>query len=97
MCPLAPRKVCAKVNYSTSKTELNAAGLPIKKEEVRDVKEVLIHDLRTVEKRPDLETNGFAYVTNRQVQGLQDLLDRYGFESCREKLALDSVELVKQM
>lgn len=75
---------------------MDSAGNPIPEMLTIDSKEVTIYNLRTEEKRPDLMTNGLAYVTNRQVPGLEELQDQE-FALRGELLARDSVKLVKEM
>ncbi|KAH9824728.1 hypothetical protein DFH28DRAFT_920731 [Melampsora americana] len=57
--------------------------------------QVPLQDLRTIDRRPDLQTDGFTYVTRRHVRGIEKLVELS--EKHQAALEADSVELVKQL
>ncbi|EGG04540.1 uncharacterized protein MELLADRAFT_108363 [Melampsora larici-populina 98AG31] len=56
---------------------------------------VPLHDLRDMEDKPNLETDGFTYVSGWHINGIEDMVEFS--EEHRAALEADSVELVKEL
>ncbi|KAG0148157.1 hypothetical protein CROQUDRAFT_132132 [Cronartium quercuum f. sp. fusiforme G11] len=92
-----PTEVSTTLKYSKQTPKLGLDGQLIQDTHEWHSKRVVIHNLRTEEKRPDLESDGLTYVTNRRVEGLDEFVASGNEEMIEERLGHDSIQLVKQL
>lgn len=89
-----------KIRYSVDKPKLKSSqgdtysGDFAQQDNIREVE---MTDLRSVEGKPDLDTDGFAYFSNRYIEGIERCNSGDLPPDVEARLEKDSIDLVKEL